>query len=283
MVPPPLCSVPPRCQVRDTGASAVASPKSIKIATFNVRGCTNPVTRCQIGRMFQRQELDVCALSETMMSGSGEVRFGDVVGRASGIVGGSATEGVALLLSDRMTQYVEEWKLVSDRLMWVRITINKECWVFLSAFGPGIEEKEEVIDQFWNDLSDCVGSFCRNEYVVVLGDLNAKVGNEIVEGIVGKFGVPGIDDNGERLLEMCDDQELVVGNTLFEKKEVNRYTWIRKVEGRVIDWALVDYVLISKSVHGRLLNVNVRGKGEGISDHCMVEATLRVVCETNNF
>ena len=41
--------------------------------------------------------------------------------------------------------------------------------------------------EFWNELSECVGSFS----VVVLGDLNPRVGNEVIEGIVGRHGVPG--------------------------------------------------------------------------------------------
>ena len=53
----------------------------------------------------------------------------------------------------------------------------------------------------------------------MLGDLNARVGNEVIEGIVGQHGVPGRNESGERLLEMCAEQELVVGNSWFKKKE----------------------------------------------------------------
>ena len=76
------------------------------------------------------------------------------------------------------------------------------------------------IEEFWNELSECVGSFGRNELVVVLGDLNARVGNEVIEGIVLRHGVPGRNASGERLLEMCAEQELVVGNSWFKKNDV---------------------------------------------------------------
>ena len=68
------------------------------------------------------------------------------------------------------------------------------------------------------ELSECVGSFGRNESVVVLGDLNARVGNEVIEGIVGRHGVPGSNESGERQLHICAEQELVVGNSWFKKK-----------------------------------------------------------------
>ena len=69
--------------------------------------------------------------------------------------------------------------------------------------------------------------------MVVLGDLNARVGNEVSEGIVGRHGVPGRNESGGRLLEMCAEQELVVGNSWFNKKDVYKYTWLRMVEGTV--------------------------------------------------
>ena len=49
--------------------------------------------------------------------------------------------------------------------------------------------------------------------MVVLGDLNARVGNEVIERIVGRHGVPGRNESGKRLLELCADQELVVDNS----------------------------------------------------------------------
>ena len=84
---------------------------------------------------------------------------------------------MALLLSGRLNRCIIEWKEVSSRLMWVRVKIERESWVFISAYGPGSEKSEEEIEEFWNELSECVGSFGRNESVVVLGDLNVRVGN----------------------------------------------------------------------------------------------------------
>ena len=60
--------------------------------------------------------------------------------------------------------------------------------------------------------------------VVVLRDLNARVGNEVIEEMVGRHGVPGRNESGERLLEMCAEQELVVDNSRFKKKDVYKYT-----------------------------------------------------------
>ena len=106
--------------------------------------------------------------------------------------------------------------------------------MFISAYGPGSEKSEVGSEEFYNELSECVGCFGRNESVVVLADLNARVGNEVIEGIVGRYAVPGRNESGERLLQMCAEQELVVGNSWFKKNGVYKYTWLRMVEGRVV-------------------------------------------------
>ena len=87
--------------------------------------------------MFLRRRFDVCALSETKLKGKGEVMFGEVVGRVSGLAGGRSKEGVALLLSGRLMRCLVEWKEVSSRLIWARVKIERESWVFMSADGPG--------------------------------------------------------------------------------------------------------------------------------------------------
>ena len=75
--------------------------------------------------MFGRRGLDVLALCETKIKGKGEVAFGEVTGRVSGVKGGRVREGVALLLSEWMVKKVVQWKEVSSRLMWVRVRMGR--------------------------------------------------------------------------------------------------------------------------------------------------------------
>ena len=95
----------------------VKPPQSLNIGVFNVRGCNpNEVKKSEIGEMFLRRRLDVCARSESKLKGKGEVMFGEV--RASGVKEGRAKKGMALLLSGCLLRCAVEWKEVSSRLMW---------------------------------------------------------------------------------------------------------------------------------------------------------------------
>ena len=53
-------------------------------------------------------------------------------------------------------------------LMWVRVKIERESWVFISAYGSGSKMSEDEIEEFWSELSESVWRFCRNKPVVVL-------------------------------------------------------------------------------------------------------------------
>ena len=201
-------------------AGRLTSPRTLVVGSLNVHGCSSVESkRSEIGCMFGRRGMDVLALCETKMKGKGEVAFGEVTGRVSEVERGRAREGAALLLSEWMGNKVVEWKEVSSRLMWVRVRMGRECGAFVSAYGPGCERSEEERDEFWNDLTMCVDGLSTRNYVVVLGDLNARVGDGEVEGVVGKYGVPGENESGERLLDMCVEQELVIGNSFFLRRK----------------------------------------------------------------
>ena len=114
--------------------------------------------------------------------------------------------------------------------------------------------------------------------MVVLGDLNDRVGNEVVEGIVGQHGVPRRNKVTNDYWRCVRAGDSAGSQWVQEKGCVYKYTWLRISEGRLVDRALMDYVLLPKRMLGRLLDVKVwRREGGGMSDHFLVEARLKLV------
>ena len=68
--------------------------------------------------------------------------------------------------------------------------------MFGSKYDLGSEKSDEEKDLFWGKINECLSSFRQNIRVIVLGDLNACVGNESVMDIIGKYG-------GEELIRLC--------------------------------------------------------------------------------
>ena len=97
---------------------------------------------------------------------------------------------------------------------------NSSC----SSVWSRYESSENERDAFWECFNECINGFSKNERVVVLRDMNAKVGNREVYKVVGKYGVPGVNENDERLVEVCSEKRLSIGNTWFEKRLIQKYT-----------------------------------------------------------
>jgi hypothetical protein len=121
---------------------------------------------------------------------------------------------------------VRDWKAVSSRVVLVRLQCGNEKWVIVSAYGPGNEKNKDDRKWFWEALNECVSQIEQSVRMVLLSDMNARVGNMEMEELIGKFAVPGVNWAGEKMVEFCEESGLIVGNTWF-KKLVNKCTWLR--------------------------------------------------------
>ena len=95
-------------------------------------------------------------------------------------------------------------------------------------------------------MSECIESFGEQYKVGVQGDLNARVGDVVLEKVVGRYDVPVTNDSGDNLIGLCMKQKLVFGNSLFKKQDIHKYTWVKIAHGAVVERAMLDFVLISK-------------------------------------
>ena len=265
----------------ETEAINPAMPSGVmRMGCLNVRGCGENEKRIEIECAFKERKLDVMVLSETKLKGKGEW-IGGVKGYRSGVVRGKAREGVAILMSERMARLVDNVEYINSRKMWVRWKVGGKKLVVFGVYAPGMERTGEEREAFWEELNECFEGLGEKEVVLVLGDMNAKVGNIERAGVVGKFGVPGINANGDSLVEMCAERGMVVGNTWFEKKLINKYTYERAGTG---ERSLIDYVLWKKDMCWKMEDINVmRGVvGREVTDHFWVEAKMQMYeCERN--
>ena len=108
----------------------------------------------------------------------------------------------------------------------------------------------------------------------MLGDMNAKVGDRKVYRVVGKYGLAGVNENGERLVEVCSERRLSIGITWFQKRLIQKYT--REGENGQ-ERSQIDYVLMDEKSKSLVENVNVyRVTAGGMSDHYLVKAKVRM-------
>ena len=87
------------------------------------------------------------------------------------------------------------------------------------------DAKEAEADQFYEDLQDLLELTPKKDVLFIIGDWNAKVGSQETPGITGKFGLGIRNEAGQRLTEFCQENALVIANTLFQQHKRRLYTW----------------------------------------------------------
>ena len=88
----------------------------------------------------------------------------------------------------------------------------------------GILEEAEV-EWFYEDLQDLLELIPRKDVLFIIGDWNAKVGSQETPGVTGKFGLEVQNEAGQRLIEFCQENALVIAKTLFLQHKRRLYTW----------------------------------------------------------
>ena len=65
----------------------------------------------------------------------------------------------------------------------------------------------------------------KKDVLFIIGDRNAKIGNQEIPGVTGKFGLGVQNEAGQKLTEFCQENALVIANTLFQQHKRRLYTW----------------------------------------------------------
>src|SRR6476469_11239951 len=125
--------------------------------------------------------------------------------------------------------------------MVVKVKADPVNMVIVQAYLPTTDYEDEQVEKLYDQLEKISGKQKGTDNVIVMGDFNAVVGEGKEDGVVGKFGLGKRNDRGERLIEFCKSQNLVITNTWFEQEKSRRYTW--KSPGDLRRYQ-IDYILV---------------------------------------
>ena len=87
----------------------------------------------------------------------------------------------------------------------------------IQAYAPTSSAEEGEVEQFYEDLQDLLELTPKTDVLFIIGDWNAKVGSQETPGVTDKFGLGTRNEAGQRLMEFCQENTLVIANTLFQQ------------------------------------------------------------------
>ena len=88
--------------------------------------------------------------------------------------------------------------------------------IVIQAYAPTSNAEEAEVEQFNEDLQDLLELTPKKDVLFIIGDWNAKVRSQKTPGVTGKFGLGIRNEAGQRLIEFCQENALVITNTLFQ-------------------------------------------------------------------
>ena len=87
----------------------------------------------------------------------------------------------------------------------------------IQVYAPTNNAEEAEVEQFYEELQDLLELTPKKEVLFIIGDWNAKIGSQEIPGVTGKFGLEVQNEAGQRLIEFCQENALVIANTLFQQ------------------------------------------------------------------
>lgn len=191
-------------------------------------------------------------------------------------IGRRAKEGVGIVLSEEMEKRVESWEAVNSRLISIRIKLEEYITV-VQVYAP--TDDSDIVDKeaFYAQLQRIVDKENdEGRQVVIMGDFNGRTGDNMARshGCMGLYGGEKItNENGKRLIEFCIENQMLIGNSLFQHKTIHKITY--EAEGREAK-SIIDYFIYPSALRYAFMDVKVIRGAEIGSDHRLLVAITRI-------
>ena len=259
--------------------TSLLSSRHLRMGSWNVRTLYETGKLALLKEEAVRYNLDVVGVSEVRWILSGKTTIDNYTFLYSGHKENEAphTLGVGILLSPLAQKALISWEPHGPRIMTATFRTknpNIKCNL-LQCYAPTEAASSEDKDDFYGLLQQVTARFSRRDILIVSGDLNAKVGsdNRGHERVMGKHGIGEDNENGERLIDFCATNDLVIGGTLFAHKNIHKGTWVSP-DDRTVNQ--IDHICISGRFRSSLQDVHVARGAEINSDHYLVVGKLKL-------
>ena len=153
----------------------------------------------------------------------------------------------------------------------------------IQVYAPTSNAEEAEVEQFYEDLEDLIELTPPKDVLFIIGDWKAKVGSQETPGITGKLGLRVQNEAGQRLIEFCQENTLVIANTVFQQHKRRLYTW-KSPDGRHQNQ--IDFILCCQRWRSSIQSAKTRLGADCGSDHELIakfRLKLKKVGKTTSF
>ena len=127
---------------------------------------------------------------------------------------------LAIIVNKRVRNAVFGCNLKNDRMISVHFQSKPFNITVIQVYALTNNAKEAEVEWFYEDLQDHLELTPKKDVLFIIGVWNTKVGSQEIPGVTGKFGLGVQNETGQRLTEFCQENALVIANTLFQQQEM---------------------------------------------------------------
>ncbi|CAG5122788.1 unnamed protein product [Candidula unifasciata] len=245
--------------------------RCLRIGTWNVR------TLYQVGKFdcliseAKNMNLDILGVSETRWTEASCLKRDDYIFIISG--GEHHERGVGMLMKRNLEKFISGFWAHNDRIILIKIKARPFDIAIIQTYAPTTDYSDEHLEEYYEELQKTLKVVKPSEVLIVMGDLNAKVGKKKQKHIVGQFGMGSRNDRGHRLIQFCEENQLIICNTFFQHPPRKLFTW--KSPGD-INRNQIDYVMIRDRFKNNIKKAKTYPGADINSDHNPVVIKIQI-------
>lgn len=243
----------------------------LRIATWNVRSMWQAGKLDNVIQEMETMRLDILGLCETRWTGCGIVHKKDHTMMYAG--GDGHVRGVGIILKKKLMRSVKGFWTVSDRVILLKIAAKPFDLCIIQVYAPTGDCEMEEIESFYEQVENTMKQVKSSEILIIMGDLNAKVGRGRYGNVVGNWGLGKRNERGERLIEFAEKNSMCIMNTWFSQNARKLYTWSSPGD---MYRNQIDYIMIRARFKSCNHKVRTYPGADCNSDHNPVVASIKI-------
>ena len=253
------------------GVSLKTRGRTLCIGTWNVRTMFQAGKIDNIVQEMTWMNNDILGLCETRWTDNGKVTYENHTLVYSG--GKEHSRGVGIIMKNTVAASMIGYFPISERVMMLKLKGQPFDISIIQGYAPTSDYSDNEVEMFYDEMKNAMKYVKCGEVVIVMGDFNAKVGNEKHSNIVGKYGLGTRNDRGRRLIQFCEEYNLMVTNTWFQHPKRRLYTW--KSPGD-LHRNQIDFILVNQRFRNTVKQARTYPGADVGSDHNPVVVKMNI-------
>ena len=178
-------------------------------------------------------------------------------------------------MTNSLPRTVEPGSCSFEHLLTLRLNCTTGPDTLISVYASAMSTTPDTMDVFYESLASIIRNFPSKEQIVLLGDFNARMGadHDSWPSCLGQFGVGKMNENEQRLLELCTFHDLCITNSFFSTMPQYKASWRHP---RSKHWHQLVFILVRRAGVKNILHTHSYLNADYDTDHSLVSCKIRM-------